>query len=519
MASREGDRGRGGAGAGARAASRIAPLAGGASRWVVLAGDASRWVVLAGALAIALGTTSAAAGPPSEVVLVPSPARLDTVRTMDAVRQPSSIVVDVAAFDERGERIVPSAAHPVRIEITGGRRDAITPREVTLTSGSTVTLAYDGGPLASPITVTAWTDQPGGARKSLGRTELLPREPAACRYGARRHTLRVLCEEGGSVERCALDAIRRGLKVRAAVGWSDAQDHLQPFGVDTGSIGTVVPVDRLGPDAIGPGAPGSVYYDSSGRIFSGSYYLASVAFETEDGRIVRTPRILVLGIERASCAPGHPDCRPSDAPELHYLGVGFARGGAEAHELMSPADNAFLRVADTGDGDMSPGYVLTGRAITLGIPPLDGYALAALTPSTTAPGDWSAARGCYAFPELPAPNRFCGSFLLDVGIAEMFLDLPAAERPPGSARPRRCGERECADVPDGTAMRVTVGPDDAPALAYDFTLRPEPVGPEPTYARWIDRVQVFVNVGRRPLFRFHYLFDATCGNVGFARVD
>ena len=68
-------------------------------------------------------------------------------------------------------------------------------------------------------------------------------------------------------------------------------------------------------------------------------------------------------------------------------------------------------------------------------------------------------------------------------------------------------------------MRVVVGASEAPALAYDFTVRREPVGPAPTYAKWIDRPQVFINVGRRPLFRFHYMFDATCGNVGFAKVD
>jgi hypothetical protein len=489
-----------------------------ASRWMAHVG---RTIVALAALVVALAMDAAPsdAGSPHEVVFAPAPVLLANARSSDAPPKPSSLTIEVTAFDDRGERIEPTAERPIRIEISGGRRDAVTPRETSLTSGSTLTLTYDGGPVASPITVTAWTDQPGGVRKSLGRTQLLPQNPVDCRYGNARRTLRVLCEDGGSVESCALAAIRRGLKVRAAVGWSDPQDQLQPFGVDTGSIGTVVPVERLGPDAIGPGAPGRVYYDSSGRIFSGSYYLASVAFETEDGSIVRTPRMMVLGIDSASCVPGHPDCRPSDDPGLHYLGVGFARGSAEEHKLVSPADNAFLRVADAGDGAMSPGYVLTGRGITLGIPALDGYLLAALAPSTSAPGDWSAARGCYAFPELPAPNRFCGNFLLDVGIAEMFLDLPVADRPPGSAASVRCGERECASVPEGTAMRVTVGPDDRPALSYDFTLRRDPVGPEPTYARWIDRQQVFMNVGRRPLFRFHYLFDATCGNVGFARVD
>jgi hypothetical protein len=484
-----------------------------ASRRGVLVAAATLLSVLACDVAYSSATTT------SEIVFAPSPLVLDNPTSPGSARPATSFVLQATAYDEAGQRIVPSADNPLRLEVAGGARGTITPREVRLESGSSVTLRYDGSFFASPFTVVAWIDAPGRARKALGRTLILPANPVDCAYGRGRHTLRVLCEDGGSAERCALDAIRRGLRVRAAVGYEDARDHLQPFGVDTGSIGTVVPVERLGPDAVGPGAPGSVYYDSSGRIFSGSYYLASVAFETEDGRIVRTPRMLVLGIDSESCAPGHPECRGSDDPGLHYLGVGFARGSAVEHELVSPADNAFLRLADAGDGDISPGYVLTGRTVTIGVPSTAGYALAPLAPSTTAPGDWEPARACYSFPGLPRPNRFCGNFLLDVGLAEMFLDLPRDERPPGSQTTRRCGERECDYVPEGTAMRIEVGQPQSPAMSYDFVLQREPRGPEPSYAQWIDRTPVFVNVGRRPLFRFHYLVDATCGNVGFERVD
>lgn len=481
----------------------------------------ARAVAVVGAtvsLSIGCAVAAFAASPTSEVVFLPGSIRLDNPSSPGSARKPTPLTLDVVAHDDQGQRIVPSEDNPLRIEVSGTPRGAITPATARITSGSSVTFTYDGSYLASPITLTAWIDQ-GAGRKSLGRMQLLPANPVGCSYGPGSYALRVLCEDGGTVEQCGLDAIRRGLKVRAAVGHDDPRGSFQPFGVDTGSIGTVVPVSKLGPDAIGPGAPGSVYYDSSGRIFSGNYYLASVAFETEDGRIVQTPRMMVLGISSASCAPDHPTCRDSDDPDLHYLGVGFARGSAAEHKLTSPVDNAFLRLADSGDGSISPGYVLTGRAVTIGISSTAGYALVPLTPSATAPGDWSPARACYSFPELPEPNRFCGNFLLDVGLAEMFLDLPRAARPPGSEATRRCGERECAYVPEGTAMRVVVGASEAPAMAYDFTLQREPRGPEPTYALWIDRAPTFVNVGRRPLFRFHYLFDAACGNVGFASVD
>lgn len=472
----------------------------------------------------------------NRVVFSPAQLVLDNPSSSGATTEPAAVTVEVRAFDASGRRLLPSEARPLVVEVQGDRAGTLTPRRVRLTEGSVATFQYDGKFFADPMTLVAWLDagdgttfvatdgedEDPGVGRPVGRTRVLAQNAVACTPAPGAFTLRVLCEDGGTVEECALEAIRHGLRVRAAVGHDDATGSLVPFTIDTGSIGTVVPKRRLGPDAIGPGAPGRVYYDSSGRIFSGHYYLASVAFELEDGRIVQTPRMLVLGIDDQTCADGHSTCRPDSDPQLHYLGVGFARGSGAVDRFVSPADNAFLRLAEASDGRVSPGYVLTGRTITIGVP-TSGYALQTLAPSATSPGDWSAAHGCYAFPELPEPNRFCGSFLLDVGLTEMFLDLPPPLRPPGSAETTRCrGGREgsrCTYVPAGTSMRILAGPPDAPAMAYDFTLRRDPVGPEPAYAEWIDRESTFVNVGRRPLFRFHYLFDARCGNVGFARVD
>lgn len=511
---------------------------------------ATRVAACARALLLAAATLLGAADPSrgepaslaNRVTFSPSRIVLDNPASPGATRAPASFTVDVRAHDAAGNPIEPSETRPLMIEVQGGAEGTITPRRVRLTAGSAVTFQYDGSYFADPLTLVAWLGDGGPASASdgapsdhddagdaasagtpLGRAPVLQANAVACTRGTGRYTLRVLCDDDGdSVEQCALNAIRHGLRVRAAVGWDDATGHLVPFAVDTGSIGTVVPKKHLGKDAIGPGAPGRVYYDSSGRIYSGHYYLAPVSFELEDGRIVKTAPMLVLGIDRLSCVEGHPRCRPDDDPDLHYLGVGFARPGSSADGFASPTDNAFLRLAEASGGDVTPGYVLTGRVITIGVPS-DGYALQALAPSTTTPGDWSPPRGCFAFPDLPGSNPFCGNFLLDVGLPEMFLDLPSNQRPAGSAETVRCRggseDSRCAYIPDGVRVRVLAGSPDAPDMSYEFTTGGDPRGPAPLYAQWIDRTQTFINVGRRPLFRFHYLFDARCGNVGFLRVD
>jgi len=471
----------------------------------------------------------------NRVVFSPDVVTLANPTSPGGAGQATSFTLDVRAHDASGRPVEPSEVRPLVVELQGAPDGVITPRRVRLTSGSSVTFQYAGGYFPDPLTMVAWLDAPaldsdadddaGGAAsagRAIGRARVVGQNAVRCARGPGSHALRVLCEDGGSVEQCALQAIRHGLRVHAAVGWNDAAGKLTPFTVDTGSIGTIVPRSHLGPDAIGPGAPGRVYYDSSGRIFSGHYYLAPVSFAVEGGGIVKTPPMLVLAIDEQTCSESHPSCRPDPDPQLHYLGVGFARGSGAADGFLSPADNAFLRLAEAG-GDVSPGYVLTGRGITIGIPSTDGYALQPLAPSAVAPGDWSTAPGCFAFPDLPEPNQFCGNFLLDVGLLEMFLDLPPSQRPEGSAEEVRCrGGREgsrCTYVPEGTRVQIVAGTPDAPAMAYEFTARRDPVGPEPTYAQWIDRASVFVNVGRRPLFRFHYMLDQRCGNVGFARVD
>jgi hypothetical protein len=119
--------------------------------------------------------------------------------------------------------------------------------------------------------------------------------------------------------------------------------------------------------------------------------------------------------------------------------------------------------------------------------------------------------GCYQFTTLSGDPQFCGNLLLDVGISEMFIDLPFADRPAGSYGSNN-------EVPDGVGMQIQAGPTNQPAMSYNFTaVQPpeQPTGPAPTYVEWVNVSSIFVNTGRRPLLAFDYYYSAQCGQAGF----
>jgi hypothetical protein len=222
-----------------------------------------------------------------------------------------------------------------------------------------------------------------------------------------------------------------------------------------------------------------------------------------------------LAIDKSSCSKT--GCTPP-AANLHYLGVGFDRNSTGSEdEFDSPADNAFLQLTDEYNGtDINQGYILSADAVTLGITSADsaGFTPVYLKPNKTTPGDWAAENGCYSFTSLKGRPRFCGTLLIDVGIGEMFIDLPFADRPKGSYDTNN-------EVPSGLGMRILAGAVDDPAMSYDFTTvqqGTDPVGAAPTYVRWINvskKSKTFVNTGRRPLLSFDYLYSGRCGEVAF----
>jgi hypothetical protein len=455
------------------------------------------------------------AGSPQLSTVVFSPANLKLRNPILAAGSTRSenLILHLRAYDAFGNLITPTKSNPITIKVYGAPNGVITPTSASITSGGSVTLAYNGKFFPNAILVEAYTANNGVGGQAIGVTQLLQRNKPPCAYGAQAFTIPFDCGNEPDPA-CANDNITGGLKVIGAIGYNNpTQQELQDFTIDTGSLGAIVPLKDLGPDAIGPAGPGVKFYDSSGNTFAGSYYLAPISLQKSDGTIVQTNPILVLAVDEGFCAPGYPNCTPP-GDNIHYLGVGFDRNNTTAGDAFdSPADNAFLELTDGNNGtDISPGYILDGDDATVGIIDPSTFKLAALTPNTSVPGDWYGAPGCYGFPTLPGAKQFCGHLLLDVGIDGMFLDLLKARRPAGAV-----DGSDPSTLPTGLEVSILAGTSKNPALSYNFGYTPggipDTVGP--TNVTWINSPNIFVNTGRDVLFGDDYLFDGRCGNVGF----
>jgi hypothetical protein len=487
-------------------------------------------VAFATAIAFGSGGTSSGepTGPPSSVVMSPNPILLDNPKSSGARTAPASITLSLAAYRADGSRLRPSESNPITIRLVGAPAGVVSPTRASVTSDS-FTFEYDGRYFPNPIAVLAEIPDPAGGAVAIGRLPILQRNPIDCSYGTVSYHLPVLCAgvppDGpreclpprSPAQQCSSSeqAIRCGMWVRAAIGRTSAtRDDMRGFQIDSGSLGVLVPASEIGPDAIGPGARASQFFSTSGLVYSGNYYLTPITFETREGTVTTKP-ILVLGIDSAWCQPGHPRCRAPESPELHYMGVRFASAVSSAGQsaFESVLDNPFLQLGGSAGGiEVSPGWIFTGETITLGITDASQFELSPLARSSVFPGQWSAAPGCFAFPDLDPPSPFCGSMLLDVGIAEMVLDLPGSMRPEGSSRV----EEGMYRVPERTRMRIVAGSPENEALEYGFTVGSMPFGsPSPSRVIWGPFEQIFVNTGRRALFAGDFLFDQRCGNVGF----
>ncbi len=280
--------------------------------------------------------------------------------------------------------------------------------------------------------------------------------------------------------------------------------------VDTGSVGLVVWRGAIGADAVAAG-PGVREYNSSGRIFRGTYFLTRIAFRTSDGT-VGTARLRVLGVERQDCDPAKPSCRRQDAASLEHvgvLGVGFDRPPYTADDRLDQSDNPFLNLEAMRGGTMPRRYVLTTSTILLGgkatLP--KGFHTLSLAISTRghggAPNDWRRPSGCYSLssPDNQHFGPVCTKLLVDTGLPEMILTLP---------RQRRPGAFLCdAQCPDGIRVALRAGN----ALDWDFTTGDQSA---PGYVRWgLNGSTTQINTGRELLTRYDYLYDADRGGVGF----
>jgi hypothetical protein len=460
------------------------------------------------AAAKANGTDATSGSYASQIIFSPSVITLNNP-TLDYRAVSSSatpVTVTMTVYDSEGKVVKPSESNPLYINVYGAPNGVITPTQVTLTSGTSATFNYNGEAFPNNIELAAWMNDPQSGGASLGTTLLIHANRQPCSYGTASFNLDVKSN------------VPNEIKMRAVVGSDNPQQsQLKTFTLDTGSLGVMVTKSSLvmGSTVHGPGARGQKFYDSSGFVFTGNYYLAPVSVELEDGTFVQSNPILVLAIDGVHCQTGYKKCVQPGAPDLHYLGVGFDRNSSGTGDLFnSPSENVFLEMTDAQNGtDINGGYVLSASGVKLGVTETDasGFDTVSLTPNSSVPGDWNPVPGCYQFTTLSGSPQFCGNLLLDVGISEMFIDLPFGQRPLGSYDANN-------RVPGGVGMQIQAGAMNQPAMSYSFTaVQPPqgPTGPAPTYTQWVNVPSVFINTGRRPLLAFDYYYSGQCGQVGF----
>jgi len=459
------------------------------------------------------------AGVPDSIVFSPAVTTL-TAAGPAGISIPKVFSIQMSAFDANGDPITPSVSNPINVKVYGAPRGSIIPLNNNIISGSRFSFLYSGKTFPNNISVNAWITDKGTGGAAIGQTQLLPQNPT-CTFGRVNYSVPLS------------STVPNALQINAAVGYLTmraARQHLKTYTIDTGSLGTLVTASDLptsdGVDtlAIGPAGEGVKCYDSSNKAFFGNYYLAPVGIQVASRwgtTTVQTNPLVVLAVTKLcdvdSCDELNTATNCTANPEIHYMGVGFDRGSSASGDLFdSPTANAFLHVTDSNNGtDIGPGYILSKNGgVTLGIKSTTGYKTINLTANTSIPGDWNAQPACYSFPDLTAPNQFCGTGLLDVGINEMFIDLPFAQRPSGSFDPND-------KVPADLTMNVLMGSADSPAASYTYTtVQPpsSPSGAAPTYSQWIDKPNIFVNTGRNPLNCYNYLYAGQCGQVGFQKV-
>lgn len=448
--------------------------------------------------------------------------KLNNPPTSSTGNAPQTIILAMTAIDSTGHAITPSSTNPININIYGAPNGVITPTSTTSPNGQ-VTIQYNGQWFPNNITINAWIKDTTNNGAAIGVTQLLQQnKPTTYIYGATSYQIPLTASLPGS------------LNVSADVGYSasTAGNKLVDFILDTGSLGVIVPASEFGSEAIGPGAQGSKYYDSSGNTYSGNYYLAPLSLKQKDGSIVQTQPILVLGISSASCqGPSTKICHTTPpTPNLHYIGVGFNRNSTGSDDLFnSPADNPFLHITDVNNGtDITPGYVLTpGEAsgfqgLTLGISDVTGYNLVNLTPNTSVAGDFNAQYACYTIGlKGETGQTFCGTGLLDVGIDYMFLDLPKAQWPSGTYD--ASNNNQVPTTASGTPIPMVISMGNPMAMSYNYDVVNNPANgnPAPESVQWIDSTSsgmIFVNTGRRALYQYDYMYNGQYGQVGFKNI-
>jgi hypothetical protein len=204
-----------------------------------------------------------------------------------------------------------------------------------------------------------------------------------------------------------------GLHIHAALG--DGPPH--PFEIDTGSVGILVPRQRLGPayQSFDPSLDTKFQFVSSGNIYWGQWVKVPVVLGvpltwdgTGDYPIVERE---VFAVDRPTEFDGG------------VFGIGFGIGGAADG---GAARNPLLHLSYRGE-KLHGGYIIGSQGLEVGLTSTNttGFAFLGLR-RNDADSDWMQPPGSLS---LPGGFSIDLPFLMDTGIDEMLLWLAAAKRP------------------------------------------------------------------------------------------
>jgi hypothetical protein len=475
--------------------------------------DMRRFVVWGIAASVAAASACAAAqaeDPTANATMTISPAVivLDNPTTRWSRSHRQQIQLSVTVTDRGGHAIRPSRRQPIILNIYQPEGGPLRPTaaRIAWAGDSSAIFTYDGGYFVNPMILTATMGDASATASIVPRN---PFDPGNCPAGAGHRTIPY---------DNPMQTLERGFSVAVSVGGGRWHTGVE---LDTGSTGLVIDRRSLGPQAIGPGAPGSREYYPSGYKIVGNYWLTPVTIAIPDAvwgpkPLATTIPIEVFGIDRVECGSNVKTCTPpSDQRKaiasFSLMGIGFDRGGAPS------TNNPFLQLENIVYGRMRPGYVISPDRVDIGLDATDTaekFRYITLDPSDDPYGDWSGANGCFSFPGASA--KFCGSMLLDTGIDQMIFALAKGKRPSTVVDPSNQ-----ALLKPGTAVDISAPTAASPALSYGFTYQPHSAAPtvDPKLIRWAAPPStippVFFNIGRSPLARFDYLYDDRCGQIGF----
>lgn len=444
-------------------------------------------------------------GVASALSITVSPQTLENPASQGAASAPQTITVTVNAQDASGSAIAANAlANPISLTVYGpSPNPVVSPQSATVDAAGKATFTYTGGYFENAMTIAAVSGT------ASATTQLVPKHPA-CTIpdGDTGFPISIGTPDGN---------LKSGWMMNIKVGKEGVAKAVE---VDTGSRGLVFPRSKIGADAIGPGAAGQMEYTSDGKIFHGHYFLAPITLDA-GGKNVETVPVEVLGVEYQTCDPKFPKCKvDASVDNMGNMGVAFDRPESSG----GPDTNPFLQLKDVLEGRSHAGYIITKDGITLGLSAdrAAGFSTMKLDPAQPVPGraffpgDWTQPPVCFSFPKY-GTTQYCGQMLMDTGIGSMIVNLPPDQRPT---------EIATADpLPDGLEIKIAAPDQSAPVMDYSFTLGDDtnPMAPtasaEDPAARWADASSIpSVNTGRHVVAGYDYMYDASCGRIGYKRL-